>query len=259
MEEFTRTCRWCREQFVASGKGSHGKRFCSKVCCALRQREDRLTWIRCCECGSVCPNGRGGRLTCLNPDCASTHRKKSLALRRATTPGNLTPCPTCHRVLGHHHSNGFCGHCNSKKRVANRKAAMVICAHPDGCGKLAHGANIYCAMHLSRLAKWGHLGPVGRVISESGHRNKNGYILIWCNDRQKQVAEHRLVMESHLGRQLEPHENVHHINGIRHDNRIENLELWVKPQPCGQRPEDLAAWVVANYPDLVREAQQRLF
>lgn len=58
-------------------------------------------------------------------------------------------------------------------------------------------------------------------------------------------------MEQLLGRLLEPFENVHHKNGVRNDNDPENLELWVKPQPCGQRPEDLVAWVVHYYPDLV--------
>ena len=56
------------------------------------------------------------------------------------------------------------------------------------------------------------------------------------------VFEHILVMEQVLGRSLTPDETVHHRNGVRDDNRPENLEVWVKPQPPGIRRQDAIAW-----------------
>jgi hypothetical protein len=82
----------------------------------------------------------------------------------------------------------------------------------------------------------------GRFIGAGGYVrvNKRGHP--YAHKQNQTVLEHRLVMEQKLGRYLYPNENVHHINGNKADNRIENLELWVKSQPTGQRPKDLVEW-----------------
>jgi hypothetical protein len=59
------------------------------------------------------------------------------------------------------------------------------------------------------------------------------------------VFEHILVSEQLLGRHLLDGETVHHRNGVRDDNRPENLELWTRPQPSGIRASDAIAWAHA--------------
>jgi hypothetical protein len=96
-----------------------------------------------------------------------------------------------------------------------------------------------CNTHYQRAQRCGDENYVPQIAPKgTGFINKAGYRIILDGNGGK-IKEHRLVMEQHLGRKLLSHENVHHKNGNKSDNRLENLELWSTKQPQGKRIEDL--------------------
>jgi hypothetical protein len=103
-------------------------------------------------------------------------------------------------------------------------------------------------MHYHRFRRTGDPGNDSRKIRKKGEgTTSKGYIREYlpehpCADSAGYILQHRLVLEKIVGRHLLPTENVHHKNGVKGDNRPENLELWSSFQPAGQRIEDKVFW-----------------
>jgi hypothetical protein len=92
-------------------------------------------------------------------------------------------------------------------------------------------------------------------------RNMRGYVILRFPNingvRQDDIYEHRYNMQQKIGRPLRAEETVHHINGDRTDNRIENLELFISRHGPGQRARDQVEWAIkllSDYPEFTREA-----
>lgn len=200
--------------------------------------------------------------------CAAASRHAGVP---ATTPKSAKPGPKLRNSDNPRYSRDEKGQWwyqpIGTKQHGRTRASIKTC---DWCKKrylccVFHRRGVrYCSRSCSLKAT----NEINNVQYRNGRKGTNwkggrqmarGYVLVLNREAAKRmkpgtknpyVFEHRVVMEQVLGRPLDPREQVHHKNGKRDDNRPENLELWVRRQPPGQRVADLLAFareIIATY------------
>lgn len=163
----------------------------------------------CSKCSEEKPTEAFSRCSRAKDGLRSSCRLCNQTAHRARLQASASPCVDCGEPTSRA-GQKRCKTCSNKYRSGPKHYA-----YKDG-RSLTPSGYVYLSGH-------------------QGHPNANGV---------GQIAEHVLVMAQKIGRPLLKGENVHHLNGQRDDNRPENLELWSKVQPAGQRVEDKVAWAI---------------
>ena len=247
-----RFCKWCQCEITGTIRTS---RYCGQECrrkAALRRHSDHA-WSkhqnRVCEiCGGAMGPKRSPKSVVCSKGCAAIrHSAVRLDLPRCVAANCSNPIQGRRGAYG-----GMCA--SHAWRLKNGKEldtpiqswASGICGF-EACGRKSRNMGL-CPSHY-KMANQGiplrtintkSNGGLGWVPEGTKHAMHAGYIRVKTSDGWQR--EHTMVMEQALGRPLLPHENVHHKNGDRADNRLDNLELWNRSQPFGQRAIDKLAW-----------------
>lgn len=90
-----------------------------------------------------------------------------------------------------------------------------------------YSKNLFCSRKCADNWKKNTYPSGEKAFNWKGGRklDHKGYVLLWVTKEKRYIQEHRLIMQKFLKRKLERWEQVHHVNGIKDDNRISNLEV----------------------------------
>jgi hypothetical protein len=197
-------------------------RYCSAACSNAFVTKPEYAVRDCAVCGKQFKPKRVGQQAC-SRECSGSLRRR---------PPRI--CPGCGKTFISVSSRQVtCSRaCRGAVRREPRNEMCKACGKPLPFNR--YRGKIYCSPACRS-------GPIGTRKNTTG-----GYVLIKAGkgypgaDHRGYLMEHRYVMQEHLGRPLLATESVHHKDGDRHNNRLENLELWADRQQLrGQRSVDM--------------------
>lgn len=223
------------------------KGFCSMHYHRLKRGQplDRVRQVFCSHPG--CEGPYYAKAVCRFHYNQRTEVKERRKARRRK-PEQRKPCTTCGNMLTVNSLGRNC-YCSKKckSQAKNIKAKEEIrrkdhdpayprCVVPD-CDR-AGSLKEMCHAHYVRERDKKSLCPPIRQYKQGNGEwiTGQGYVIKATSGGP--MRKHRFVIEQHIGRSLRKYETVHHINGDRADNRIENLELFSSSHPPGQRIRD---------------------